>query len=314
MGWECFCVVGFDLGPLLQDGTRILQLQYFFKYVSLPESKLHINHLELKAVFLALKEFQDLCWNNIVLVATDTTTVVDYINKEGGMKSGSLCALLWRILSWCTRKQVTLRARHITSRVNVIADKLSRLGQTIQTEWSLHPEVFQAICSWWHQPQVDLFATRFNNKLPQFVLPVPDPQAWAVDALSLSFEDLDPYAFPPAGILGKVVEKLQDYPYNRIIQIAPPWPNMPWFWDLVTMSSQIPLCLPNLPNLVSQPFNQTLHRNLSNLNLHAWLLKPQQSRSKDFLRQWQHELRLLKEDQPDPSMRQSGPFLQSVPQ
>ena len=51
---------------------------------SLPESKLHINHLELKAVFLALKEFQDLCSNNIVLVATDNTTVVAYINKEGG--------------------------------------------------------------------------------------------------------------------------------------------------------------------------------------------------------------------------------------
>ena len=85
------------------------------------------------------------------------------------MKSGSLCALLWRILSWCTRQQVTLRARHIPGWLNVIADKLSRLDQTIQTEWSLHPEVFQAICSRWHQPQVDLFATRFNNKLPQFV-------------------------------------------------------------------------------------------------------------------------------------------------
>ena len=72
-----------------------------------------------------------------------------------------------------------------------------------------------------------------------------------------------------------------------------------------------PLCLPNLPNLVSQPFNQTLHRNLSNLNLHAWLLEPQQSRNRGSLRQWQQELRLLKEDQPDPSMRQSGPFLQS---
>ena len=33
MGWECFCVVGFDLGPLLQGGTRILHLQYFFKYI-----------------------------------------------------------------------------------------------------------------------------------------------------------------------------------------------------------------------------------------------------------------------------------------
>ena len=191
------------------------------------------------------------------------------------------------------------------------SSKLSRLGQTIQMEWSLHPEVFQTICSQWHQPQVDLFATRFNNKLPQFVSPVPDPQAWAVDALSLSWEDLDPYAFPPAAILGKVVEKLQDYPCNRIILIAPGWPNMPWFYNLIAISSQIPLRLPNLPNLVSQPFNQTLQRNLSNLNLHAWLLEPQQSRSRDSLRQWQHELRLLKEDQPDLSMRQSGPFLQS---
>ena len=266
---------------------------------SLPESKLHINHLELKAVFLALKELRTLCCNKTVLIATDNTTVVAYINKEGGMKSGSLCALLWRILSWCTRQQVTLRARHIPGQLNVIADKLSRLCHTIQTEWSLHPEEFQAICSRWHQPQVDLFATRFNNKLPQFVSPVPDPQAWAVDALSLSWEDLDPYAFPPEAILGKVVEKLQDYPCNRIILIAPGWPNMPWFWDLVAMSSQIPLCLPNIPNLVSQPFNQVLHRNLSNLNLHAWLLEPQQSRSRASLRQWQHELRLLKEDQPD---------------
>ena len=100
----------------------------------LPESKLHINYLELKADLLDLKEFQALCTNNTVLIATDNTTVVAYINKEGGMKSGPLCALLWRILPWCTRKQVTLKARHIPGRLNVIADKLSRLRQTIQTE------------------------------------------------------------------------------------------------------------------------------------------------------------------------------------
>ena len=101
------------------------------------------------------------------------------------------------------------------------------------------------------------------------------------------------YTFPPAAILGKVV-KLQGYACKRIILIAPRWANMPWFWDLVAMSNQIPLCLPNLSNLVSQPFNQTLHRNLSNLNLHAWLPEPQQSRSRASLRQLQHELRLLR--------------------
>ena len=46
------------------------------------------NYLELKAGFLALKEFQEFCSNKIVLVATDNTTVVSYIDKEGGMRSG----------------------------------------------------------------------------------------------------------------------------------------------------------------------------------------------------------------------------------
>ena len=202
---------------------------------SVPESKLHINHFELKAVFMALKEFQDLCSNNIVLVATDNTTVVAYINKEGGMKSGSLCALLWRILSWCTRKQVTLKAHHIPGRLNVIADKLSRLGQTIQTEWSLHPEVFKAICSRWHQPQLDLFATRFNYHTLYHRFQTPRHGQWMHSACHGKIWTH----------LGKVVEKLQDYPCNRIILIAPGWPNMPWFWDLVAMSSQIPrVCQP----------------------------------------------------------------------
>ena len=190
----------------------------------------------------------------------------------------------------------------------MVVDKHFRLGQTIQTEWSLLPEVFHAICNRWHQPHIDLFVTRFNNKLAKFVSPVLDPQAWAVVALNLRWKDLDPYALPPAAILGNVVEKLQDYPCRRIILIAPGWPSMPWFWDLLAMSSQMPL---SLPNLLTQPFNQTSHRNLSNLNLHVWLLEPQQSRSRASLSQWQPELRLLKEDQPDPSMRQSRPFLQS---
>ena len=151
---------------------------------SLPESKLHINYLELKAVFLALKEFQELCSDKIVLVATDNNTVVSYMNKEEGMRSGPLCALLWRILTWCTRKKVTLKAQHIPGQLNRVADKLSRLGQTIQTELSLLPDVFQKmICSRRHRPQIDLFATRFNNKLPLFLSPVLDLLSSAVDGM-----------------------------------------------------------------------------------------------------------------------------------
>ena len=110
-------------------------------------------------------------------------------------------------------------------------------------------------------------------------------------ALSLLWEDLDIHAFPPVAILGKVLEKFQDYLCKRIILIAPGWPTMPWFWDLMTMSGQILLYL---PNLLTQPFSQIPHRILPNLNLNVLLLDPQLSMSKVSLRQWQHEMKLLR--------------------
>ena len=275
-----------------------------------PESRLHINFLELKAVLLALKSFEQQCTGQIVLIATDNTTVVSYINKEGAMRSGSLCALLWRLLSWCHPRKIVLRARHIPGRLNVIADKLSRHNQVIQTEWCLSQQVFNRLCSTWGQPQIDLFATRFNHKLPKFVSPVPDSTAWAVDALSLSWNNLDVYAFPPVSLLSQVISKLVNQGFHRIL-IAPGWPNMPWFWDLISLSSQIPVSLPLERDLLTQPFNGLLHRNLNHLNLHAWLLEPRPSGNKGFLRRWQQELKLLKEVQPELSISQSGPFLLS---
>ena len=115
----------------------------------------------------------------------------------------------------------------------MIADKLSRHNQVIETQWSLSPQVFNLLCSTWKRPHVDLFATQFNHKLPTFVSPVPDPTAWAVDALSLSWENLNLYAFPPISLLNQVISKVMDQGCYRMILIAPGWPNMPWFWDLV---------------------------------------------------------------------------------
>ena len=223
------------------------------------ESRLHINFLELKAVFLALKSFEPQCKNQIVLIATDNTTVVAYINKQGGMKSGSLCALLWRLLAWCHPRGIVLKARHIPGRLNVIAHKLSRHNQVIQTEWSLDQRVFNLLCSRWAPPQVDLFATRYNYKLPKFVSPVPDSKAWAVDALSLTWQNLDVYAFPPVSLLNQVISKVVDQGCLRMILIAPGWPNMPWFWDLVNLSVQNPFSLPLQKDLVTQPFNGLPH-------------------------------------------------------
>ena len=102
------------------------------------EKRLHINVLELKAVSLALRSFKDQCQNQTVLVAMDNSTVVAYINKQGGM-----CALLWKIMTWCHHFRITLKARNIPGCLNVMADLLSRSNQVQSTELSLHPHVFK---------------------------------------------------------------------------------------------------------------------------------------------------------------------------
>ena len=59
-----------------------------------------------------------------------------------------------------------------------------------------------------------------EQNLPTYVSPIPDPQAWAVDALNIPWENMVAYAFPPTTLLPKVVQKIQSQTY-RIIPIVP---------------------------------------------------------------------------------------------
>ena len=130
------------------------------------EKRLQINVLELKAVSLALRYFKVQCQDQTVLVATDNSTVVAYINKQGGTHSEEMCTLLWKIMTWCHHYHKTLKARHIPGCLNVMANLLIRSNQVQSTEWSLHPQVYKQICQKWFTPHVDLFATHLNHKLP----------------------------------------------------------------------------------------------------------------------------------------------------
>ena len=205
---------------------RSLRTKFYTR--SLQEKGLHINVLELKAVFLALRHFKDQCQDQTVLVATDNSTVVAYINKQGGTHSAEMCALLWRIMTWCHHSHITLKARHIPGCLNVMADLLSWSNQVQSTEWSLHPQVFKQICQKWFTPHMDLFATHLNHKLPLYMSPIPDPKAWDIDGLNIDWTGLTAYAYPPMALLHRVIQKIRQC--NCLITlIAPGWPGMPWF-------------------------------------------------------------------------------------
>ncbi len=119
----------------------------------------HINYLEMLDVFRALKHFLPDLRNRHVLVRTDNTAVVFYINHQGGLRLRLLYKLAHQILVWSQGKLLSLRAVHIPGHLNMGADILSRQGPR-PGEWMLHPEVVKKIWRVFGQAQVDLFATR----------------------------------------------------------------------------------------------------------------------------------------------------------
>ena len=163
--------------------------------------------------------------------------------------------------------------------LNVMADLLSRLNQVQSTEWSLHPQVFKQICRRWFTPNIDLFATHLNHKLPLYVSPIPDPNAWDIDALNINLTCLTAYAYPLTALHHSVIQKIRQY-HCLIIIIAPGWPGMPWFWDLVQLSREIRLQLPVSTTLLKQSHNYVFHSNPQHLNLHAWCLGVDSSKNK----------------------------------
>jgi hypothetical protein len=81
----------------------------------------------------------------------------------------------------------------------VIADSLSR-RDILHTEWTLHPEVFRSLHKAYPSISVDVFVTRYNNRLPSFVSPFPDNHAVAIDGLMFDWTHSDIYAFPPTSL------------------------------------------------------------------------------------------------------------------
>ena len=190
-------------------------------------------------------------------------------------------------------------------------------------------------------------ATWQDHKLPIYVSPMPDTRAWQTDALSISWNILDGYvydqwlSFPGSSrkcmhpSLEQAVEtttqpdvsqqpivpqsprlvagvqegqKIHAFPCKMMV-VAPGWPGMPWFWDLVSLSIRPPLKFPLWNKLLKQPHNQMFHSNLEFLNLHAWLLESRRNSHIGSPPVWKRELELLREPSLEPYTPQGGSYM-----
>ena len=216
-----------------------------------------INYLEILAAGLGLKSFCGHLHDTHVLIRTDNTTAVAYLNNMGGIKSRACDRAARDIWVWCKERNIWITAAYLPGRDNTEADRRSRHFND-RTEWMLNKKVFTDITKKCGTPQIDLFASRLNKQLPAYVTWLPDPDAVSVDAFTLNWGDLYFYAFPPFCLIPKCLQKIENDKAHGLL-IVPNWPTQAWFPRMRRMLKDEPLLIPRHRNLITQPVSGEPH-------------------------------------------------------
>lgn len=219
---------------------------------------LHINELELIAAFFALKVFTKDMVDREILLRIDNMTAIACINRMGSVQYSHLYQVTKDIWQWCEKRRLYIFASYINTKDNYEADYLSR-KKFKDTEWELGDYAFEQIAEKFGQFDVDLFASRCNAKCPTYVTWLPDPEAWAVDAFTLSWKNIYFYAFPPFALILKMLRKIMADKAEGVV-IVPHWPTQPWYplFKKLIHSKCIYYLEPNV-NLLKSPFRSTHH-------------------------------------------------------
>lgn len=228
----------------------------------------HINCLELLAVHLALKHFLPWLRGHHVLVRTDNSTVVAYINRQGGLRSPQLHTLAHRLTVWSSVHLRSLRATHVPGILNYGADLLSR-GNPLYADWKLHPQVVRQIWSQFGQASVDIYATVENAQCPLFFSLHDQGAPLGVDALAHRWPKTLLYAFPPIALIPPTLARVREGGLSMIL-IAPRWQGKHWLAEIFQLLSSPPWPLPLRRDLLSQARGEIFHPHPERLALWAW--------------------------------------------
>ena len=235
---------------------------------SLDERTKHINYLELLAVLFGLQCLAASDSDCELLLRVDNTTALAYVNRMGGIRFPDLNGLSRKIWNWCEARNIWLYASYIRSSDNIEADAESR-RITSETEWSLSPRFYDRIVSAFGLPEIDLFASRPNAKCQSYVSWDRDPEAFAIDAFTLSWKQFFFYAFPPFAILPRVLQKIAFDKASGIL-VVPYWKTQSWYPLFTSLLTKDPIVLGPHTNMLN--CSNRVHPMGSSLTLVAGVL------------------------------------------
>lgn len=224
---------------------------------TIEESNIHINILELKAIYFGLKCFARDLSNCNILIRTDNSTALAYVNKMGSVQHPQLNDLSRTIWKWCESRNLWIFASYISSSENWQADRASRVLHA-ETEWSLNQHVFDNITQSFGSPDIDLFASLANHKCNRYISWLRDPGSETIDAFTVSWKHLNFYAFPPFSLVLRVLQKIISDEAVGIL-VVPLWQCQPWYPLFVSLIIGKPIYFGPKSDLLLCPFSQRRH-------------------------------------------------------
>ena len=246
------------------------------------EQERHINALELHAVILAVKSFAKNRKGIEILIRTDSSTAMAYINHLGGTHSSVLNELAFGLWTWTMERNIFLRAEHLPGLRNIIADEESRSVRD-RCDWMIHPRVFAHLQQAMGPLEVDMFASRLTHQLPRFFSWRPDPLAEATDAFAQSWREFRGYANPPWCLLLTTLSKIREQE-AQVLLIAPVWKTQPWYPLVLEMLVDFPRLLPRREDLVISPTEKEFIMPAGVPQLAAWPLSGRNVEQEAFQR------------------------------
>lgn len=192
---------------------------------------IHINCLELATVLKVVKHFTPVLRGRHVMVRSDSTTAVAYINRQGGVRSARLLEISRELLAHQTL--LSIRAVHVHRKQNRAADLMSRDGPQ-PSRWRLNPALAQTLWDRFGRAVADLFAAHGNAQCCLwFSLYAGDDLPLGVDAfVHHPWPRALLYAFPPVSLIPRLLSRVQDERLH-IILIAPEGTSAAWFPTMV---------------------------------------------------------------------------------
>ena len=113
----------------------------------------------------------------------------------GDVKSLEIIKLIKEIWDYVLSRGIPITTEYLPSKLNIIADRDSR-EKVDFSEWKLDPKVFQGLVQLMGNPVVDLFASRLNHQLPQYITWRPDPFSQGTNAMHQDWSQNYLYASP----------------------------------------------------------------------------------------------------------------------